>query len=235
MLTAQGLTFSYNRKPLLRGLSFTVRPGECVVLAGPNGSGKSTALSLIAGVLKPSSGSASADGSIGYVPQGTALFEDMSVADNLRFFAGLAGASVPKELPLGVGRYLKKKVSSLSGGTKKRVSIACALLGDPDNLLFDEPCSGLDLTYRDELTELILDLKKRGRSILYVGHETSEFAAFYDRLIFLGGAVPQQFESADLSGPSGDLIQKSIKLNSAYRALCKAVRSDEEGEQDERN
>ena len=222
MLTAKGLTFSYNRKPLLEGLSFSAASGECAVLAGPNGSGKSTALSLVAGVLKPDAGSANVTGRIGYVPQGIALFEDMSAADNLAFFADLAGVPVPKELPFGIGRYLKKKVSSLSGGTKKRVSIACALLGDPDNLLFDEPCAGLDVQYRDELIALILGLKKQGRSILYVGHEASEFSPFYDRMVFLGGAAPQVFEKAELSGSSGDLIQETIHLDSAYRALCAA-------------
>ena len=222
MLTAKGLTFSYNRKPLLEGLSFSAAPGECVVLAGPNGSGKSTALSLIAGVLKPEAGSVEVTGRIGYVPQGIALFEDMSAADNLAFFADLAGVTVPKELPFGISRYLKKKVSALSGGTKKRVSIACVLLGDPENLLFDEPCAGLDVQYRDELQDLILELKKQGRCILYVGHEVSEFAAFYDRMVFLGGEAPQVFEKAELSGSSGDLIKETIQLDQAYRALCAA-------------
>ena len=222
MLTADGLTFSYNRKPLLESLSFQAAPGECVVFAGPNGSGKSTALSLLAGVLKPDAGSIRAEGRIGYVPQGTALFEDMSVADNLAFFADLAGAKVPKEPAFGISRFLKKKVASLSGGTKKRVSIVCALLGDPDILLFDEPCAGLDIQYRDELTALILQLKGEGRSVCYVGHETSEFSSFYDRLVFLGNGKPQVFEKADLSGTSGNIIEENASLDSAYRALCAA-------------
>ena len=222
MLTVSGLTFSYNRKPLLEALSFQAAPGECVVLAGPNGSGKSTALSLLAGVLKPDAGSIRTEGRIGYVPQGTALFEDMTVADNLAFFADLAGAKLPKEFAFGVGRFLKKKVASLSGGTKKRVSIVCALLGDPVNLLFDEPCAGLDVQYRDELAELILRLKQEGRSVCYVGHETSEFASFYDRLVFLGNGKPQVFEKADLSGTSGNIIEENTKLDRAYRALCAA-------------
>ena len=222
MLTVTGLTFSYNRKPLLEGLSFSAARGECAVLAGPNGSGKSTALSLIAGVLKPAAGIVRAEGRIGYVPQGTALFEDMTVADNLAFFADLAGVKVPAELSFGVDRFRRKKVSALSGGTKKRVSIVCALLGDPDILLFDEPCAGLDVQYRDELQELILMLKKEGRCICYVGHEVSEFAAFYDRMVFLGNGKPQVFEKADLSGTSGNIIEENTKLDSAYRALCAA-------------
>ena len=102
------------------------------------------------------------------------------------------------------------------------MSLVCALLGDPENLLFDEPCTGLDVQYRDELAALILQLKKEGRCILYVGHETSEFAAFYDRMVFLGNGTPQVLEKADLSGTSGNFIEETTKLDSAFRALCAA-------------
>lgn len=222
MIKVQDLTFSYNRQPLIQRLSFSASAGECVVLAGPNGSGKSTALSLIAGVLKPDAGSVALEGSLGYVPQGTALFEDMTVAENLRFFADLQHVPVPASLPFGISRYLTKRVSRLSGGTKKRVSIACALSGDPAVMLFDEPCSGLDLIYRDELHGLIRALKARGCAVLYVGHETAEFADIYDRLIFLGSDGPKIFEKQQLSGTSGDPYQEAQQLSLAYRKLCEA-------------
>ena len=74
--------FSYGKRKILEGLSFSVNPGECIVLAGPNGSGKSTALAILAGVFRPDSGEVDAPGQIAYVPQGTALFEDMTVGDN---------------------------------------------------------------------------------------------------------------------------------------------------------
>jgi len=83
----RNICFSYGKKHVLRNLNFSVQNGECLVLAGPNGSGKSTALSIIAGAVKPSSGKVIADGRIGYVPQGNALFEDAAVQDNLKFFA----------------------------------------------------------------------------------------------------------------------------------------------------
>ena len=220
MLAADSLTFSYNRRPLLDRITFTVDPGECLVLAGPNGSGKSTLLSLLAGVLKPQAGSVRADGRIGYVPQGTALFEDVTVRDNLRFFAGLAKTSVPEALPFGIGEFAGKKVSALSGGMAKRVSIACALLGDPEILLFDEPSAGLDLTVRDEMAALIAQLKAAGKTVVYVGHEPSEYASFYDRLLFLGGDVPMIYTRGQLSGSSGDADTEVIQLTSVYRMLC---------------
>ena len=171
----------------MRGLTLTAAPGECVVLAGPNGSGKSTALSVLAGVLRPGSGTVRVDGPVGYAPQGTGLFEDMTVEDNLAFFARLAGCKVPGALPFGVERYGRRRVSRLSVGMKKQVSIACALLGDPMAVLLDEPCAALDMEYREELAALIGGLKERGRAVVYVGHEPMEFASFYDKLVFFGG------------------------------------------------
>ena len=155
-------------------------------IAGANGSGKSTLLKLLAGVLRPDTGTVQVKGSIGFAPQGTALFEDMTVMDNLRFFAGLKKCAVPESLPFGVERYGKTRVSKLSGGMKKQVSIACALLGEPQILLLDEPCAALDIEYRQELVQLILEKKSQGCAIVYVGHEPLEFSPFYDRIVFFG-------------------------------------------------
>ena len=226
MIRAENVCFSYNRAGLLKGLSFEALPGECVALAGPNGAGKSTILSLIAGIAKPSSGYIRTEGRIGFIPQGTALFEDMSVEDNLRFFAGLAHTSVPEVLPLSVDSFRRKKVSALSGGMKKRVSIACALLGDPPILLFDEPCAGLDILYRDELIALIRSLKQQRRTILYVGHDTAEFDSFYDKLIFLSDGRPQVFTREQLSGQPGFANNEAEALSGFYRRLCREAEEE---------
>ena len=225
VVKAEHISFSYSRKPLLEDLSFSAEAGECTVLAGPNGSGKSTALALTAGILKPDSGSITLTGRLGFVPQGTALFEDMTVRDNLAFFASLAKTSVPKELPFDILRYKKYKVSALSGGTKKRVSIACALLGDPEVLLFDEPCAGLDILYRDELAALIGGRKAAGCAILYVGHEPSEFAPFYDRLVCLGNGSAVTRTREELSGSASDPLEQALHLETAFRSLCGGLRT----------
>lgn len=203
MTELKNLTFSYGKRSILDGLTVSVREGECLVLAGPNGSGKSTTLSLIAGVLRPKSGQVIPGGRVGYVPQGTALFEDMTVEENLHFFAGLARCTVPAELPFGLEHRLKERVSKLSGGMKKQVSIACALLGGPEVLLLDEPCASLDIRYREELTRLILQLKEEGRTILYTGHEPMEFFPFCDKLLFLGGQ-PALHTREELTGSPAD-------------------------------
>ena len=205
MTEVKQLCFSYGKHQVLKDLSFSVKGGECLILAGANGSGKSTALSLISGAVKANSGQIITESKIGFAPQGTALFEDVSVEANLRFFASLAGCQVPPKFCFGVERYAKKKVSRLSGGMKKQVSIACALLGDPQLILFDEPCEALDINYREELACLIKDLKKAGKSIIYVGHEPTEFAGFYDKLIFLKNGHGREYSRAELSGGQEDL------------------------------
>lgn len=203
MTGLHNVCFSYGKRKILENLSFSVEPGECVVLAGPNGSGKSTALAILAGVFRPDSGEVHADGPIGYVPQGTALFEDMTVGDNLRFFAGTAGAEIQKPLPFDVEQMWKKKVSKLSGGMKKRVSIASALTGSPRLVLLDEPCASLDVVYKAELISLIQDLKKRECAIVYVSHDPMEVASFYNKLIYFGDEIVT-YTREQLSGDSED-------------------------------
>lgn len=203
MTELRQLRFSYGKQAVLDGLTCSVQPGECLVLAGPNGSGKSTTLSLIAGVLRPKSGQVIPGGKVGFVPQGTALFEDMRVEDNLRFFAGLAKFPVPEQLPFGLEHRLKERVGKLSGGLKKQVSIACALLGDPQVILLDEPCASLDIEYRGELTGLILRLKQAGRTVIYTGHEPMEFFPFCDQLLFLG-KHPTLYSREALAGRPAD-------------------------------
>ena len=219
MLEVRSLSFSYRGRPVVSGLSFIALPGTVTVLAGPNGSGKSTTLSLIAGILKPDSGGVVSDGRIGYVPQGVALFEDMTVLDNLRFFASEAKAEIPPRLPFGLEGILKKRVSALSGGMKKRVSICVALLGDPEILLFDEPVESLDLIFRDELSSVIRNLRANKKTILYVGHETGEYTDFYDRMLFIGGKTARFFTRAQLSGTSGKPEEEAAQLMASYRKL----------------
>lgn len=185
MIRANNLSFSYGKSKIIEGISFQAAPCQCLVIAGPNGCGKSTLLSILAGILKPQAGSVTADGKIGYVPQGSALLEDATVEENLRFFAGLAKSTVPAALPFSVEEHKKQKVSRLSGGMKMQVSIACAMMGDPTVLLLDEPCSSLDITFREEMAVLIAQWKSEGKTVLYVGHDPAEFYPFYDSILFL--------------------------------------------------
>ena len=183
------MTFSYKKKPVFSDISFRVQEGECVAVVGVNGRGKSTLLAILAGILKPKEGTAICHGKTGYLPQSISLFEDMTVEDNLRFFAGLAKCEVPKELPFRLNDKRKERVGRLSGGQKRQVSIACALLGEPQVLLLDEPAAGLDVEYRESLIQLLQEKKAAGCTILYVRHEPLEIVDICDKLLFLGETV----------------------------------------------
>jgi len=203
MITVNNLSFSYGKHRVLDKLCFSVAPGKCLVLAGPNGSGKSTALSIIAGALKASCGTVSIDGKVGYVPQGSALLEDATVAENLKFFSKLSKADIPKVLPFSVEKYLDRRVSRLSGGMKKQVSIACALIGDPQLILLDEPCAALDIAFRDEMISIIENWKREGKAVIYVGHDPAEFFSFYDTILFLDKEA-KEFSRRNLAKEADD-------------------------------
>jgi len=183
------VSFAYRKKPVLSDISFRAQEGECLAVVGANGRGKSTLLAILAGILKPKEGAVICYGKTGYLPQSIALFEDMTVEDNLRFFAGLAKCEVPGSLPFRLDDKRKERVGRLSGGQKRQVSIACALLGEPKVLLLDEPAAGLDVEYREDLIQLLKEKKEAGCTILYVGHEPLEIADICDRLLFLGKTV----------------------------------------------
>lgn len=203
MIEAKKISFGYRKKSVLRDVSFQVKAGECLVLAGVNGAGKSTLLTILAGLRKAKTGEVICRGKIGYLPQGISLFEDMTVEDNLQFFAGLVKCKVPDALPFSLDKRRKERVKNLSMGQKKQVSIACTLLGEPEILMFDEPAASLDVVYRDELIQWLLQLKKEGRTIVYVGHDPIEFADFYDKLLVLGETT-QYFERESLSDNQDD-------------------------------
>lgn len=216
MLKLEDISFSYGKKRILSSFGFELGKGECLVLAGPNGSGKSTALALAAGVLRPDGGSIRTDGKFGYVPQGTALFEDMSVGDNLGFFASLAGCKVPQSLPFGLDELRKIRVSKLSGGMQKMLSIACGMLGQPDILLLDEPCAGLDVQHRAELSAQLLQFKGQGGSIVFVSHEPDEFFEIFDKLIFMDDCT-KCCSRTRLCGETDTLDELSRKFKMLFR------------------
>ena len=186
MISFQNVSFRYGSRVILQELSFTAEPGQCTVLAGSNGIGKSTALSLAAGVLKPKSGKILREGRIGYAPQEAAVLNDLNVKDNLKFFAGLCHGSIPREPFLTLDGAGRKRVGRLSGGMQKRLSLVCAGLGEPEILLLDEPCIGLDVAAQKLLFEQIGRWKQQGRCILYAGHNPAELEAVCDRLVLLG-------------------------------------------------
>lgn len=201
MLEVIHIAKSYRGQPVLLDASLTLPPGRSACIVGVNGSGKSTLLSIIAGALPPDAGSVLWNGSpaleqgraIGFVPQQDTLFDDLSVEDNIAFWASAAGlskkdAAVRDSLELfGVGDYLSKRVKRLSGGMRRRAALCAALLHDPACILLDEPFTGLDLVGKEELSSYILRLRDRGKAILYTTHNMDEIDLLAQGLIVLYG------------------------------------------------
>jgi ABC-2 type transport system ATP-binding protein len=207
VLTIKDLSFSHGARDVLRRISLEVPRGGCSMLLGPNGAGKTTLFSLVTGLLAAKSGEIAASGSPGIVFQQSALDADLSVLQNLRYFAGLHGmvkpdgriASVLAALML-TGREADK-VRTLNGGHRRRVEIARALLTQPDLMLLDEPTVGLDIPTRKALVTQLHELaRKENIGVLWATHLADEVLPD-DRLIILhNGEIRAQGLMADVTG-----------------------------------
>ena len=181
MIEIKNISKSYKERLILDDISFSFDKEDIVVIVGKNGAGKSTLLSILAGFVTVDKGNISINKKeIGFIPQTDNLFEDLSVKDNIKFWASLTNKKDPSKLIefFGINEYLKKKVKNLSGGMKKRVAICIALLHDPKIIIMDEPFSGLDMFYKNELLQMIAKLKEMGKCIIYTSHNTDEIFAF---------------------------------------------------------
>lgn len=191
MLQADNISFSYGKRAILKDVSFLAEDGECLVVTGENGSGKSTLLSILSGALKPDRGSVKANGRIGLVPQGNSIFDDMTVRENLRFFAGLSGRKMLPKIPFDLEQYASVKAGKLSGGYKKRLNVACTLVTGPQIWLFDEPCANLDEKWREEMIHLVHLCKQKGCTVLFVSHDQKEYETFCDRIIHIEDGIAE--------------------------------------------
>ena len=204
-LSLENVCVRYGRAVALKGVSLAVSRGEIVGLLGPNGSGKSTTLAVAAGVLHPDAGTVRVDGirrdhdpaafarRVGLVPQDSALYEELTAAQNLTFFGRLYGLS-GTELRRRVARMLSRvrladrashRVETFSGGMKQRLNLAAALLHDPPVLLLDEPTAALDPACRDALFADLTRLKDDGHAVLLTTHHLDEAELGCDRVAVL--------------------------------------------------
>jgi len=179
----------------LRGVSFDVRVGEVVAVVGPNGAGKTTLLSIIARVQRPTSGSVSEPapaGGVGWVPQETALYAKLSVAENLRLFAHLEGVAEPEAAvarmleQAGLSARADERLERLSGGNRQRVNVAAGLIADPPVLALDEPSAALDPGQRERLWSFISGRAATGTSVIFSTHAVEEARRHATRVLVLG-------------------------------------------------
>jgi ABC-2 type transport system ATP-binding protein len=197
LLALEGVSRSFGAHRAVDGVSLRIFAGEVYGLLGPNGSGKSTTLAMISGLLPPEAGTISFDpGSnsrIGLVPQEISLYPALSPAENLRFFCRLYGlgrretASRVSELleEIGLTSRASSPVETLSGGMKRKVNIAAALVHRPDLVVLDEPTTGVDIEARFAIWELIRRLRGRGVTVLLTTHALEEAEELCARIGFL--------------------------------------------------
>lgn len=184
-LEISDLSLAYGKRTILEHISFTLAAGEAVALCGENGSGKTTLLTAAAGILRPTHGKIRRSGKVGYVPQSAALLEDMTFADNLRYFSAIARARVPQVLPLCADELRPMRVRDMSGGMKKLCSIVCTLVAAPAILLLDEPYAALDEAHAAMLTDYLGDFLQNGGSLLIATHDADEYLPLTSRRLLL--------------------------------------------------
>jgi ABC-2 type transport system ATP-binding protein len=221
--------------PILHGISLEVPWGSVTGLLGPSGCGKSTLMRSIVGVqvvaggevtvLGRSAGTAELRSRVGYVTQAPSVYADLSVEENLRYFAAVVGA--PKSriaetiAAVGLDGREQQLTGSLSGGQRSRVSLASALLARPDVLVLDEPTVGLDPVLRVELWRTFHELAAAGTTLLVSSHVMDE-AGECDRLLLMrDGALLQQTTPAELRGQTGE-----DDLGKAFLAVIEDTRKE---------
>jgi ABC-2 type transport system ATP-binding protein len=192
VIEARGLSKSFDGVRALREVSFAATPGELLAVIGPNGAGKTTMLSILAGILRPDSGTVSrAPGEFGWVPQQAALYRRLTVEENLRLFARLERLDDPEAAvermldQTGLRDRRSDQVGTLSGGNQQRINIAIGLLAAPVALLLDEPSAGLDPRQRDRLWEFVLELAGGGTTVIFSTHNIAEAERYGERLLVL--------------------------------------------------
>jgi len=217
VITVNDIYKSFGKVRAVRGVSFDAPDGKITGLLGPNGAGKSTTLRVLYTVLKPDQGSATIDGSdvvtdslaarqrIGALPHGAGLYPHLTARENIAYYAKLCGLDKPAvddrvasivDL-LEIGDFADRRSKGFSQGQRTKVSLARALVHNPQNVILDEPSNGLDVMATRSLRELILKLKDAGRCVLFSSHVMQEVAALCDDIVIIANGKVAIDDSVD--------------------------------------
>ena len=230
-----GLDVSRGGRRILRGLDFGVARGRITGLLGPSGCGKTTLMRAIVGVqiveagqvrvLGEPAGSPAVRARVGYVMQAPAVYQDLSARENLRYFAGVLRAPTERVdealRTVQLSEHADRPVHKLSGGQRTRVSLATALLGEPDVLVLDEPTVGLDPLLREDLWETFHALAERGTALFVSSHVMDEAARCDHLLLMRDGRLLADLTPAELRENTGeeDMEQAFLRLIERERSL----------------
>ncbi len=242
-ITADRLTIRFGSFTAVNNVSFSVDKGEIFGFLGPNGSGKTTIIKALCGLLRPSSGggtilgmdigkdAAEIKSRVGYMSQKFGLYEDLTVEENIAFYAGVYGIEGQKAkqreeevLALtGIEHYLKRRAGQLSGGWKQRLALACAIIHSPEVVFLDEPTAGIDPVARRALWDLLFRLSGQGVTFFVTTHYMDEAERcgrvgyiYMSNLVALG-TVPELQRLPDANPPETTRLQ--IKTENASTIL----------------
>ncbi len=213
MVTAKNLTKSYGKTQYLKGVDLHIAKGSALAVVGENGAGKTTLLKILSTASKPDSGELTIGGIdairepvrarelIGYVPQGIALMQELSVRDNLRYWMKRQDDAIYAWVLslIDLKDVEKRKVSKLSGGMQRRLNIGASLVLRPSLLILDEPLAGVDIANRRRIIDTLASLKKSGVTIIFTSHYLEEMQLLADRLIALRSGEVTYYGSMDFS------------------------------------
>jgi ABC-2 type transport system ATP-binding protein len=244
-IEVRGLARRFGERTAVAGLDFDVAPGELVGLVGPDGAGKTTTLRMLAGVLRPSAGDALVDGisvardpegvkpRLAYMSQRFGLYGDLTVEENLAFYADLFRVAKQERAARlerlyafsGLAAFRQRLAGQLSGGMKQKLGLSCALIHEPRVLLLDEPTFGVDPVSRRELWRIVHEMVGRGVTAV-VSTAYLDEAERFDRLALLheGRLLAFDRPGALLAGFPGQLLE--VRLSAARQARAVAERVD---------
>lgn len=200
MIRLNQIEKKFGKFEVLKGISLNIEPGKITAIVGPNGSGKTTIIKTILGLVKPDDGDILINEKsilgdflyrkdIGYMPQTASFPENLTVKEVIRMICDLRNVKMNLNdyliNKLNLSAELGKQIKNLSGGNKQKVSALIALMFDPSIIILDEPTAGLDPVSSSHFKEIILDEKKKGKTIILTSHIMSEIEEMADHIIFL--------------------------------------------------
>lgn len=237
IIDVNGLTCDYGRGRGVFDLKFSVEPGEVFGFLGPNASGKTTTIRHLMGYAKPSSGSCQIEGrdcfqsaaviqeTLGYLPGDIYLFPDMSGKAFLSFMAkyrGMKHTGRIKELTDRFELDIRQPIRRMSKGAKQKLALVCAFMHDPNILILDEPTASLDLLMQQAFIDLILEEKKKGKTILMSSHRFSEVEKTCDRIAILKkGRLKTVSSLEELRKTERRVYIVTLENKEAAQALCR--------------
>lgn len=194
LLELRGVTKAFGPRLLFRRIDVALIPGTLSLLAGANGAGKSTLMRIMAGLTRPDAGTVMrrvSDDKLGYMAHATFLYPGLDAEENLMFWARAAGLDQPAERTkkaletVGLSRHAHERAGIFSRGMAQRLNLARLLLAEPSLILLDEPATGLDVSSRRMLMDLMLQERDKGSAVLWISHNTDDDARHADRILTL--------------------------------------------------